>query len=267
MRMADSLPVLNTRDRSSAAALSQLIRERGALPIEVPCLAVVPLSTAQEVVDELLKAGPPLWVIVTSANGVRVLGEALHERIGREATNTLLAQVAVAAVGRRTLDALEPYCQAPRVSFVAPEANSAALGEALAASLRSAPRSRILLCRGGGADSALPMALRSLPHKMFNFSIYDVDIPELTHEEQTALESAIREFAPSRLTIMLTSVVAAENLLRHVDRYLGEMGEVVRQTRVVTIGPGTAAGLERLGFVRVETSASQTIESMAALIN
>jgi uroporphyrinogen III methyltransferase/synthase len=97
--------VLVPRTREQAAVVSQRLREYGAVPEEVPTIAVEPPRTPQQMERAVkgLVTGRFQWVAFTSANAVRAVREKLEE-YGLDAR--AFAGVKVAAVGEQTAKAL-----------------------------------------------------------------------------------------------------------------------------------------------------------------
>jgi uroporphyrinogen III methyltransferase/synthase len=97
--------VLVPRTREQASAVSDRLREYGAVPEEVPTIAVEPPRTPQQM-DRAVKGlvtGRYQWVAFTSTNAVRAIREKLEE-YGLDAR--AFAGVKVAAVGDATSAAL-----------------------------------------------------------------------------------------------------------------------------------------------------------------
>jgi uroporphyrinogen III methyltransferase/synthase len=97
--------VLVPRTREQASAVSDRLREYGAVPDEVPTIAVEPPRTPQQM-DRAVKGlvtGRYQWVAFTSTNAVRAIREKLEE-YGLDAR--AFAGVKVAAVGDATSAAL-----------------------------------------------------------------------------------------------------------------------------------------------------------------
>jgi uroporphyrinogen III methyltransferase / synthase len=97
--------VLVPRTREQASAVSERLREYGAVPEEVPTIAVEPPRTPQQMERAVkgLVTGRYQWVAFTSANAVRAVREKLEE-YGLDAR--AFAGVKVAAVGEQTSAAL-----------------------------------------------------------------------------------------------------------------------------------------------------------------
>jgi uroporphyrinogen III methyltransferase / synthase len=97
--------VLVPRTREQASAISERLREYGAVPEEVPTIAVEPPRTPQQMERAVkgLVTGRYQWVAFTSTNAVKAVREKLEE-YGLDAR--AFAGVKVAAVGDATAEAL-----------------------------------------------------------------------------------------------------------------------------------------------------------------
>ena len=97
--------VLVPRTKEQAAVVSQRLREYGAVPEEVPTIAVEPPRTPQQMERAVkgLVTGRYQWVAFTSANAVRAVRERFEE-YGLDAR--AFAGVKIAAVGEQTSAAL-----------------------------------------------------------------------------------------------------------------------------------------------------------------
>jgi uroporphyrinogen III methyltransferase/synthase len=97
--------VLVPRTKEQAAVVSERLREYGAVPEEVPTIAVEPPRTPQQMERAVkgLVTGRYQWVAFTSANAVRAVREKLEE-YGLDAR--AFAGVKVAAVGEQTAKSL-----------------------------------------------------------------------------------------------------------------------------------------------------------------
>jgi uroporphyrinogen III methyltransferase/synthase len=104
--------VLVPRTKADAAAVSEQLREQGAIPEEVPTIAVEPPRTPQQMDRAVrgLVTGRYQWVAFTSVNAVRAIREKFEE-YGLDAR--AFAGVKVAAVGDQTAAALKDFGIAP----------------------------------------------------------------------------------------------------------------------------------------------------------
>ncbi len=95
--------VLVTRSREQASALSSLLREQGAEPVEVPVLEIVPPGSYDEMDAAIARLSGYDWVVFTSANGVRLFLDRL-QALGRDVR--ALGSARLAAIGPATADEL-----------------------------------------------------------------------------------------------------------------------------------------------------------------
>ena len=120
--------VLVPRTKEQAAVVSQRLREYGAVPEEVPTIAVEPPRTPQQMERAVkgLVTGRYQWVAFTSVNAVRAVRERFEE-YGLDAR--AFAGVKVAAVGEQTSMALLDFGIRPDL---VPETDQSAEGLAAA---------------------------------------------------------------------------------------------------------------------------------------
>ncbi len=106
--------VLVPRTRDQAGVLSAALRAYGAIPVEVPTIAVEPPRTPAPMERAIkgLVTGRYLWVAFTSTNAVKAVREKLEE-FGLDAR--AFAGVKVAAVGDTTAQALRDFGISPEL--------------------------------------------------------------------------------------------------------------------------------------------------------
>src|SRR5262245_31000267 len=127
--------VVNTRAIHQAGELDRLLRERGAVPLSYPCLAIVPpLDPAplDEALCELV-SGRFDWLALTSVNTVRAIAERLEARDLRLSDDPGFA---TAAVGQATAEAARTTLGLQRIT-VSPEGRGEALARAIPTSAGS----------------------------------------------------------------------------------------------------------------------------------
>ena len=98
--------IVVTRSREQAIVFSEMLIDRGATPIEVPSISVVPPSSWAKMDKALDEIGTYHGVIFTSANAIRFFIQRLRER-GKDIRE--LKGVMICAVGPRTAEAIEQY--------------------------------------------------------------------------------------------------------------------------------------------------------------
>jgi uroporphyrinogen III methyltransferase / synthase len=153
--------VLVPRTREQASVVSDRLREYGAVPEEVPTIAVEPPRTPQQMERAVkgLVTGRYQWVAFTSANAVKAVREKLEE-YGLDAR--AFAGVKIAAVGEQTSAALRDFGIRPDL---VPEGQQSAEGLADAWPLYDDlldPINRVLLPRADIATETLVARLTDL---------------------------------------------------------------------------------------------------------
>lgn len=182
----------------------------------------------------------PGWIVLTSANGVRIFLERM-KREGRDMT--LLEKWKFAVIGAATGRMLARY--GIKVDLCPRSFTSQALAAELAA--RAEPGERVVLLRSAMASSKLPKALRRDGFAVEEYSIYDVE----------------REVCGDTLPVLdyLTFSSAGG-----VKLFLEQYGAIPRKTRCVCIGGVTADALsqytEQPFLISREISAESVVEAV-----
>lgn len=141
--------IVNTRAAHQAAALNDLIRERGAIPVVYPCISIVPPEDTRPLNDAIsvLLAGGYDWLVLTSGNVVLTLRESLN-------ANTLPADTRIAAVGPSTAEAAESLLDLT-VDLIPDEF----VAESLAETMKAYSGARVLLPQSNIARPVLADSL------------------------------------------------------------------------------------------------------------
>ena len=224
--------VLVTRSRAQASALSRLLAERGAEPVELPAIDARPLADASELDAALSDLGRFDWVAFTSANGVEAVFARLAAQ-GRDARAFGTARVA--AIGPATAEALRER------GIAADLVPSVSTGQSVAESFaeRDVRGARMLLPRADIASPALPDGLRRLGAAVTDIAAYRTAAPaDAAAQARETLESGMLD------AITFTSASAARNLVG----MLGGDAALVNRCKIVSIGPVTSATAAQLGL-------------------
>jgi uroporphyrinogen III methyltransferase / synthase len=239
--------VVVTRARAQASSLAATLRALGAEAVELPAIRVEPRTGDPEVRAAIGAIGEYSLVCVTSANGARLLFEALANA-GLDAR--ALAGATVAAIGPGTAKELAAHGIA---ADVVPERSVAeALVEALAET--EVEGRRVLVVRPAAARDVLPEALRERGAEVDAVALYE------TVREQP--EPAAIEAARGADYVTFTSASTVRNL----SKALG--GELPAGARVVSIGPITSAAAREAGIeVAVEASRHDVDGLIEALLH
>jgi uroporphyrinogen III methyltransferase/synthase len=120
--------VLVPRTKDQAGALSQQLVSYGAIPVEVPTIAVEPPRTPQAMDRAIrgLVSGRYAWVAFTSVNAVKAVREKLEE-LSLDAR--ALAGVKVACVGDQTAAAVQEWGIRPELVPAGPQSSDGLLAE------------------------------------------------------------------------------------------------------------------------------------------
>src|SRR5207247_2334388 len=95
--------VLVTRAREQASALSDLLREQGAEPIEFPAIRIEPLQDYSELDEAINGLARYDWIIFTSVNTVKVVEYRLQTL---NLDSRVFGRSKIAAIGPATSEAL-----------------------------------------------------------------------------------------------------------------------------------------------------------------
>jgi uroporphyrinogen-III synthase len=243
--------VVVTRARQQAGKLTQSLRELGAEVTELPVIEIVPPESYAPLDEALGKLNSYQWLIVTSANAVRALGERLA-LLGLSTRE--FASLKTVAVGSATADAMRK--QGMDVDLV-PEKYVA---ESVIASLAAvAPGTKILLARAHIARDVIPEALRSSGAQVDIVDAYQTIVP-------AGSEARIRELfgqvghVPDAVTFTSSSTVS------NFVALLKESGIAVPPpgVRALSIGPITSTTLREHGW---EPFAEAEVFDVAGLVS
>jgi uroporphyrinogen III methyltransferase/synthase len=243
--------VLVPRTKEQAALVSQRLREYGAVPEEVPTIAVEPPRTPQQMERAVkgLVTGRYQWVAFTSTNAVRAVRERFEE-YGLDAR--AFAGVKVAAVGEQTSAALLDFGIRPDL---VPEGEQSAEGLAEAWPPYDDlldPINRVLLPR---AD----IATETLLARLIDLGWEAEDVTAYRTVRAAPPPAPIREAIKGGGfdAVLFTSSSTVRNLV-------GIAGKPHAVTAIGVIGPQTAKTAAEFGL-RVDVTAPKP--SMDALVD
>ena len=236
----DGLRVVVTRPREQAGSLVDALRRRGAEPIELPTIRIVPARDRIHLTGALLTAvdGGHDWIAFTSVNAVRASAEALR---GAGRAGLGAGRVRIAVVGGRTADAVTD--QGGRVDIVADPATAEGLVGRMVES--GIVGKRILYPHGDLASDVLPRRL-----------IEAGAVVDAVEAYRTEWETEQRSDAVAAITTGNVDIVtfASPSSIRAMLAVLAGSVDGLASARVVCIGPVTANAARALG-VRVDAVA------------
>jgi uroporphyrinogen-III synthase len=239
--------IVVTRAAQQSGGLRERLEQQGAEVLLLPTIEIVPPESYAPLDDALRYARDFDWLVVTSANAVRVLDERLTV-LGLGARS--LAHVRCAAVGPSTADALRSMGLAVDV---VPERY---VGEALADALADRVRGqRVLLVRAAVARDAVPVALRAAGAEVAIVDAYRTVVPA----DAVARARAVFRDEPLPDAVLFTSGSTVWHLL---DVLREAALAFPPQVACVSIGPVTSAALRDAGLLVAAEAAPASLDAL-----
>jgi uroporphyrinogen III methyltransferase/synthase len=227
--------VLVPRTKEQAGAMSDRLRGFGAVPVEVPTIAVEPPRTPTQMERAIkgLVTGRFEWIVFTSTNAVRAVREKFEE-FGLDAR--AFAGVKIACVGEATADAVRAFGINPELVPSGEQSSEGLLADFPPFDDVLDPINRVLLPRADIATETLAAGLREL-----GWEIDDVTAYRTVRAAPPAAE--IRDAIKSGgfQAVCFTSSSTVRNLV-------GIAGKPHARTVVACIGPQTAATAREFGL-------------------
>ncbi|MDT4937853.1 MAG: uroporphyrinogen methyltransferase / synthase, partial [Pseudonocardiales bacterium] len=227
--------VLVPRTKDQAGAMSDRLQSYGAVPVEVPTIAVEPPRTPTQMERALkgLVTGRYEWIVFTSTNAVRAVREKFEE-YGLDAR--AFAGVKIACVGEATADAVRSFGISPELVPSGEQSSEGLLADFPPYDDVLDPIDRVLLPRADIATETLAAGLRER-----GWEIDDVTAYRTVRAAPPAAE--IRDAIKSGgfQAVCFTSSSTVRNLV-------GIAGKPHARTVVACIGPQTAATAKEFGL-------------------
>jgi uroporphyrinogen-III synthase len=224
--------VLVTRAAHQASKLSDGLRALGAEPVEVPILEIRPPVDFAPMDEALRQLHHYDWMILTSANTVRALGERAEE-LGM--TLAVAGAVKVAAIGDAT--AAAAYKAGLAVELVPQNYVAESLVEALSAKISG---QQILLARAAIARDVIPDALRTAGATVDVVDAYRNVMPESAPEQLRRALAAGIDVVTFTSSSSVTHLADAARAAGIEFPFSGVMA--------ISIGPITSRTLRDLGW-------------------
>ena len=237
--------VLVPRTKDQAGEMSDRLRAYGAVPVEVPTIAVEPPRSPAQM-DRAIKGlvtGRYGWIVFTSVNAVKAVREKFTE-LGLDAR--AFAGVKVACVGEQTADAIRAFGIAPELVPSGEQSSQGLLADFPPYDDVFDPIDRVLLPHADIATEALAAGLKER-----GWEIDDVTAYRTVRAAPPA--ASVREAIKGGGfdAVCFTSSSTVRNLV-------GIAGKPHAKTVVAVIGPATAASATEFGLrvdVQPETAA------------
>jgi uroporphyrinogen-III synthase len=239
--------VLVTRPAHQAVDFSAALQALGAEPISFPTIEIVPIEDTRpldEAIQRINASSPPYydWLVLTSANGVAAFWERLESA---RLDSRCLASVRIAAIGPATAAALR---QRTIIPDLVPEVYTAEGILAAFDELGSITGQRFLLARADIARRALAKGLVERGAQVDEIAAYHtVPVPG-------------GAYPPAADIVTFTSSSTVQG---YVNCLAGRPpGEALQNSRVVCIGPITAATAQELGVPVSAVAEEYTIKGL-----
>jgi uroporphyrinogen III methyltransferase/synthase len=227
--------VLVPRTKEQAGAMSSRLRSYGAVPVEVPTIAVEPPRTPTQMERAIkgLVTGRYEWIVFTSTNAVRAVREKFEE-FGLDAR--AFAGVKIACVGEATADAVRAFGIKPELLPSGEQSSEGLLADFPPYDDVLDPIDRVLLPRADIATETLAAGLRQLGWEIDDVTAYrTVRAAPPPAEIRDAIKSGGFQ------AVCFTSSSTVRNLV-------GIAGKPHARTVVACIGPQTAATAKEFGL-------------------
>jgi uroporphyrinogen III methyltransferase / synthase len=237
--------VLVPRTKDQAGDMSDRLRAYGAVPVEVPTIAVEPPRSPAQM-DRALKGlvtGRYGWIVFTSVNAVRAVREKFAE-LGLDAR--ALAGVKVACVGESTADAVRAFGIAPELVPAGQQSSEGLLVDFPPYDDVFDPIDRVLLPHADIATETLAAGLKERGWEVDDVTAYRT---VRAAPPPAPVREAIKGGGFD--AVCFTSSSTVRNLV-------GIAGKPHTKTVVAAIGPATAATAAEFGLrvdVQPETAA------------
>lgn len=245
--------VLVPRTKEQAGSMSDRLRTYGAIPSEVPTIAVEPPRTPAQMERAIkgLVTGRYEWIVFTSTNAVRAVREKFEE-FGLDAR--AFAGVKIACVGEATAAAVRAFGIKPELVPSGEQSSEGLLADFAPYDNVLDPIDRILLPRADIATETLAAGLRERGWEIDDVTAYrTVRAAPPPAETREAIKGGGFD------AVCFTSSSTVRNLV-------GIAGKPHTRTVVACIGPQTAATAREFGLrVDVEPDIAQVAPLVDAL--
>jgi len=225
--------VLITRAQKQASELTALLEEQGATVLEVPAIEIVLLKESLPDIQRALQNIPDYaWLLLTSVNSVAILDDVLKQM---QLDWNIFAQLKIGCIGSSTADAVRSH--GANVSLVPDRYQAEGLVEALAQ--RPLSGKKILLPRAAGSRDVLPNELSAMGAIVDEIHLYRAEAPTSGREKLAQIFS--------EQTIDFITFTSSSTVHNFVEM-AGDLVTQLKNVRIVSIGPITAATLRQYGL-------------------
>lgn len=243
--------VLVTRARHQASKLSQLLAERGAIPIELPAISIKRIEDESGLDKAISSLRDYHWIVFTSVNGV----QAFFERLDfHKLDSRAVAGLKVGAIGPATAESLRTRGIAPE--YVPTEYTGRGFIDGL--SLQDVQNKRFLILRADIADREIPNGIHSLGGECDEVHVYS------TLPDTDALMKAVSLLEAN--TIDIVTFTSSSTVTNLVNALGNTKKELLAGIAIACIGPKTAQTAKDVGLSVAIGADESTIIGLANAI-
>ncbi len=222
--------ILVTRARHQVSALSKLLSEHGALPIELPAIEIQATANTEELDQAISNLKRYHWIVFTSVNGVEAF---FHRLYSLNLDARALSGLKIGAIGPATAQRLEDLQLT--VDYVPSEYRAEAVIDGLRQ--HGIEGKKVLLPRAEVAREVLPEELARSGADVKVVTAYKTIQPELDMDLLQEAKPDIITFTSSSTVSNFVSAVGQDNIKN-----------VLNGTIIASIGPITADTASDLGL-------------------
>jgi len=223
--------------------MARLIEKNGGKPLLAPVVREVPLENLPEIdtVLHALKSNNPIWLILLTGVGTKVLLERLENQLGREELLKVLSRISVLTRGPKPSHALRQWGW--KEFLTVPEPNTwHELLEVLDAAAVPVKNSMAIVQEFGAPHPALVGALETRGAKVLSVPVYRWAMPD----DIEPVKAAIEELIAGNVDVTLwTSASQIHNVFEIAETMncAAQVQDALSKTLIGSIGPTTSAAL------------------------
>ncbi|MDZ4246467.1 MAG: uroporphyrinogen-III C-methyltransferase [Dehalococcoidia bacterium] len=227
-----SRTVLVTRARHQASALSRLLSEKGALPLELPIIGIEPLKNNKKLDSALDNLKEYSWIMFTSVNSVTVFFRRLLEK---KKDGRALGGTRIAAVGPATAEELLKFGIRP--DFIPRKYTTSDIVREMVS--EKFQGGKVLLPRAENVPHELNDELKKRGAEVEEIPLYRTTLKK---DNRPHLLDILKANKPDVITFASSSTV------RGLLSLLGKEKDLMAGSIIACIGPVTASTARKAGL-------------------
>jgi uroporphyrinogen III methyltransferase/synthase len=254
LRWFDNLPlfgkrILVTRPKKQVKEISQLLRERGALTVEMPVIKIVPPQSWTEFDQAIKNIKGYGWILFTSVNAVEMFFKRLHFL---NLDSRCLGGIRIGAIGPATARALEGH--GIRTDYVPRVYTSQGLIAGFGR--KSIAGQKVFLSRADIASKELSDGLSNLGAEVLEVTVYRTIVGSGNSLVKKMLLKGEID------VITFTSASTVNNLIE----ILSSDWQIIKKAKLAAIGPNTSSALKQRGLKPDIMASEHTIPGLVDAI-